>query len=225
MPKSAAHQDPHWDYVHNILKNTREIVDAKKLERAERSITFCSSQKLLLDPIKGHFDQAHLQAIHKHLFERIYPWAGELRRIDMHRRGSYGFTLLQFLQPNLNLLFERLSSDNYLKGLDSNTFTQRAARLLGELNTIHPFREGNGRTQREFIRELAAEAGHRINWKHVTQKQMYDASIQSHNLGNHSAMVNVICTALESNSQGHILESPRQQRIIYKRSGRSGRER
>jgi cell filamentation protein len=64
------------------------------------------------------------------------------------------------------------------------------------LNTIHPFREGNGRTQREFIRELAAEAGHRINWNRVTRAQMVDASIESHNLGKNDAFAALIATAI-----------------------------
>jgi cell filamentation protein len=66
------------------------------------------------------------------------------------------------------------------------------------LNSIHPFREGNGRTQREFIRELAAEVGHRINWGRVTRKQMYDASIESHNLGRNAAFAALIALAIES---------------------------
>jgi cell filamentation protein len=81
--------------------------------------------------------------------------------------------------------------------LDVHTFSIRAGYYLGELNTIHPFREGNGRAQREFIRELAAEAGYRINWARVTREQMFDASVESHNLGKNAALAALIYKAIE----------------------------
>ena len=73
------------------------------------------------------------------------------------------------MEANLKSTFAKLAAENHLKGLDADAFANRAAYYLGELNAIHPFREGNGRAQREFIRELAAEAGYRINWNRVTR--------------------------------------------------------
>jgi len=73
------------------------------------------------------------------------------------------------------------------------------------LNSIHPFREGNGRAQREFIRQLGAEAGQSINWSRVNREQMYNASIESHNLGKNAAFAAVIRCAIEPTrtSEGH----------------------
>jgi cell filamentation protein len=105
--------------------------------------------------------------------------------------------MVQFMETNLRNTLAMLAAENHLKGLDDAAFASRAAHYLGELNTIHPFREGNGRVQREFIRELAAEAGHRINWNRVTRAQMVDASIESHNLGKNDAFAALISLAIE----------------------------
>jgi len=117
--------------------------------------------------------------------------------VNISRPASYPFTLIQFLQRNLDERFARLASEGYLKALGAGAFADRAASYLGALNTLHPFREGNGRTQREFIRGLALEAGHKLDWSRVTPKQMVEASILSHNLGRNSELAAVIRLALE----------------------------
>jgi cell filamentation protein len=80
--------------------------------------------------------------------------------------------------------------------LDADAFASRAAYYLGELNAIHPFRDGNGRTQREFIRQLATGVGHRINWGRVTRTQMVEASIESHSRGKNEAFAALILSAM-----------------------------
>jgi cell filamentation protein len=101
------------------------------------------------------------------------------------------------MAKNLENTFLKLAAENHLKGSETDAFANRAAFYLGELNSIHPFREGNGRTQREFIRQLAAEAGYRINWYHISREQMYDASVESHNLGSNAAFARLIALAME----------------------------
>jgi len=167
-----------------------------KLDKYERLRTAEAIYDLELNPVRGSFDQAHLQAIHRRIFEKVYPWAGELRRVNISRPASYPFTLIPFLQKNLDEIFAKLASEGHLQSLAAAAFADRAAVYLGALNTLHPFREGNGRTQREFIRELALEAGHILDWSRVTQKQMVDASIVSHNLGHQSGLAAVIRSAL-----------------------------
>jgi cell filamentation protein len=189
--------DPHYDYEHDILKNRPGFTDEKKLERFERKETARAVFDLQNNPIKGRFDAAHLQQIHAHIFQNVYPWAGQFRQVNMHRPASFPFANVQFMNKNLDGTLAKLSSENHLKGLDADAFSKRAAYYLGELNTIHPFREGNGRTQREFIRELAAEAGHQINWNRVTREQMYDASIESHNLNNNAPLASLVRSAIE----------------------------
>lgn len=190
--------DPHFDYEHGILKNILGFTDQDKLDRFERIEATRAILNLQRNPVRGCFDAAHLKLIHARIFQNIYPWAGEFRRVNMHRAASYPFAVVQFMEQNLDHALAQLAGENHLRGLDARAFAGRAAYYLGELNSIHPFREGNGRTQREFIRELAAEVGHRINWGRVTRKQMYDASIESHNLGRNAAFAALIALAIES---------------------------
>jgi cell filamentation protein len=115
----------------------------------------------------------------------------------MHRAGSYPFAVVQFLESNLNATFAKLADERHLMGLDLPAFADRAAYYLGQLNAIHPFRDGNGRAQREFLRELAADVGYLINWGKITHQQMYEASIESHNRGNNSPFAAILAAALE----------------------------
>lgn len=188
--------DPHFDYANGILHNVRGFTEQGKLDKYERRHSAVAIYDLELNPVRGRFDQAHLQAIHRRIFEKVYPWAGELRQVNIARPASYPFALIQFMQQNLDQTFASLASEGYLKALGVASFADRAAFYLGELNSLHPFREGNGRTLREFIRELAAEAGLRMDWSHVTQEQMYEASSLSHNLGKRSSLATVIRAAL-----------------------------
>jgi cell filamentation protein len=188
--------DPHFDSANGILRNLRGFTEPRQLDRFERRQALKALIDLAINPVRGNFDQIHLQAIHKRIFAQVYPWAGELRRVNIARPASYPFALIQFMQRNLDRTFAQLDAEGHLKGLGVTGFVDRVAFYLGELNTLHPFREGNGRTQREFIRELALEAGYRLNWSLVSQKQMYEASSLSHNLGKTSALAGIIRAAL-----------------------------
>jgi cell filamentation protein len=196
MPSDPQGIDPHFDYEHGILRNLPGYTSQAKLERFEAAESAAANIRLKISPVKGAFDSAHLKQIHARIFQNIYPWAGEFRQVNIRRAASYYFALVQFMETNLKNTLAKLAAENHLKGLDAVAFASRAAYYLGELNAIHPFREGNGRTQREFIRELAAEAGHRINWNRVTREQMYAASIESHNLGKNDAFAALIASAI-----------------------------
>jgi cell filamentation protein len=189
--------DPHYDYKHHILKNLPGYTDPIQLDRFERVEAVTAIFDLQQNPVKGAFDITHLKVIHFRIFQKIYPWAGEFRQVNLHRTGSYYFAAAQFIEASLESTLVKLAGENHLKGLDADASASRAAYYLGELNAIHPFREGNGRTQREFIRELAAEAGYRINWNRVARQQMYDASIESHSLGQNAAFAALILFAME----------------------------
>ena len=99
-------------------------------------------------------------------------------------KGGHLFGRAAFLETALEQILEKLIAENNLAGLDEDKFAQRAAHYLGDLNAAHPFREGNGRTQREFIRELGLKAGHYIDWRGTTPEEMIEASRLSHVTGN-----------------------------------------
>lgn len=99
--------------------------------------------------------------IHKHLFEDVYEWAGELRTSILQKEDTF-FVSHTRLNKAIDNLFLELERKNNLKGLSKQEFTLQVSDAFGKLNNIHPFREGNGRTQRIFISELALQAGHQL---------------------------------------------------------------
>lgn len=184
--------DSQFDERHGVLRNTRGIKDHSVLEDAIASQSFLRVLELEKHPILGHFDIAHLRAIHRHIFQDIFPWAGDFREVRTSRSDSFGFPPPQFILPSLDKLFTELKAEKHLKGLNADTFAKRAAYYLGELNAIHPFREGNGRTQREFIRTLALSAGHKLTWHNLDQHENNEASRLSYAKGDVSGLERII---------------------------------
>jgi fido (protein-threonine AMPylation protein) len=153
-------------------------MDAATLEKAEAALVAARSYELLQTPLEGCFDLAQLQAIHRHLFQDLYEWAGELRTVDISK-GGQRFAHRAHLARSATPIFQQLAKENYLAGLDPVAFSDRAAHYLGELNALHPFREGNGRAQREFVSQLAHAAGYYLAWENVKLPDMLQASIES----------------------------------------------
>jgi cell filamentation protein len=115
------------------------------------------------------FDIEHLRGIHRYLFQDVYEWAGEFRTVDIAKGNSY-FAHVPHIESTLKDLFERLSKGQHLHGLNQERFADRVAEVLGTLNAVHAFREGNGRTQREFVRELAYKNSYWIDWNKVHER-------------------------------------------------------
>ncbi|ACA31190.1 filamentation induced by cAMP protein Fic [Histophilus somni 2336] len=170
--------DSHID-ENKVLKNHFGIKDQNKLDQIERDITSYKESILNDNPIKGKFDLKHLQDIHKHLFSDIYPFAGKIRDGYL-QKGEQDFTMGYRIVPQAEKLFSELKSENFLKNTEPDKMAGRLAYYMGEINAIHPFREGNGRTQRIFISQLAKEAGFELNFNKVSQGEMIKASIQAH---------------------------------------------
>jgi cell filamentation protein len=184
-------QDHYLDPDTGVLENKLGIKDEDELRRAEASLVAWRSFELSEKSIQGPFDLDHLKAIHKHLFGDLYEWAGEIRDIDLARDNSY-FANHKYIVSAAREIFPRLAEENYLKGLDASTFSARAAFYLGGLNALHPFRDGNGRAQREFINHLAFKNGYFIEWANVSQNSMIQASIESFHRGDHSKFAALI---------------------------------
>lgn len=184
--------DEHFDDEHRILRNKLSLTDAAVLEDAIAQLSFARVEELSQNPLKGNFDIPHLRSIHRYIFQDVFPWAGDFREVMTARTGSFGFPPPQFLGPSLDALFNALHAENHLKNLDSDKFTLRCGHYLGELNAIHPFREGNGRAQREFIRTLALNAGHPISWKNLTAEENNEASRISFATGQNAGLVAII---------------------------------
>jgi cell filamentation protein len=170
--------DPYIDRVSGVLKNRLGITDETALEKSEASHVAIRSFELTLKPLKGRFDLEHLQAIHRYLFQDVYEWAGELRTIDISK-GGHLFAHHTHIQSAAAPIFQQLAEEKHLAGLDPAAFSERAAYYLGEVNALHPFREGNGRAQREFVSHLAAVNGYYVAWENVKRNDMLQASVAS----------------------------------------------
>ncbi len=188
--------DPYVYPGTDVLKNLRDIRELTRLSAFEGDMSQFRLSELEHRPLKGKFDTAHLQAIHRHIFQDVYPWAGDLRTVDIARPGQFYFAFSHQIPPCLQRTFANLKEERHLKGTTHQDFCKRAAWYLGELNAIHPFRDGNGRTQREFIRQLGLHGGHVLNWVRVSRTQMYSASHLSFQAADNSGLENVLLTAL-----------------------------
>ena len=197
MSSTPENSDPYLHPGTNVLKNLRGLTDPELLERFEARRTHYRVSELIDNPVPGRFDLGHLKAIHRYIFQDVYEWAGQFRTVNISK-GGHLFGLATFLEPALQQVLTKLAAENHLIELDADTFAGRAAYFLGELNAAHPFREGNGRAQREFIRELGLKAGHYIDWRATTAKEMIEASQLSHLRGESSLFANLILKCLRS---------------------------
>lgn len=146
--------------VNGVLVNKLNINDSEELERVEREITALKLAKLYLNPGKQTFDVEHYLNIHKFLFEDIYDFAGEIR--DEVIAKQIPFCLPQFIYDNLNQTL-RDAQKNISKITDRTKLVQFLAVLYSDLDITHPFREGNGRVEREFLRQYVIEICKRNN--------------------------------------------------------------
>ena len=197
MSSITGNSDPYLYPGTNVLKNLRGLTDPKLLERFETRRSHRRIAELIDTPVPGRFDVAHLKAIHRHIFQDVYQWAGQFRTVNISKAGHL-FGLADFLESALQQTLQRLASEKYLVDLDATMFAGRAAYFLGEINAAHPFREGNGRTQREFIRDVGLKAGHYIDWRLTTPEEMTEASQLSHVRGDASLFAKLLRISLRT---------------------------
>jgi cell filamentation protein len=162
----------------NVLRNKVSIKNQRKLNQFEKSVTQIRDDELSTNPVQGHFDFEHLKNIHKHLFQDVYDWAGEIRDVNMGK-GKF-FTNPNEIEKQAQSIFNNLKEKNYLKNLNQDDFIKEVTKVFSEINSLHPFREGNGRAQRIFIKQLAEKADHKLDFSSITKERMLQASIESH---------------------------------------------
>ncbi len=179
--------DPYVDPQSGILLNKFGLTDQESLDRAESNSVSVRSILLQLNPLKGNFDSEHLKAIHSYLFRDVYEWAGQFRAIPLAKAEDVrGGRIIRFTPPDLierelKHVFDELANERFLEGLPRREFARRVAGLFSEINRIHPFREGNGRAQRQFVRQLADSLGFKLHFEVVSKERLIQASILSAN--------------------------------------------
>lgn len=133
------------DYV--VFRNKLGLTDAVQLDRFERRIV---AQRIAEGVPEGDFDLRHLRAIHHHLFQDVYDWAGELRTVEIAKGGSR-FQFRRFIETGMADIHRRLVARNYLMRLTPEAFAEQAGEIMGDVNYVHPLREGNGRKQALYL--------------------------------------------------------------------------
>lgn len=166
--------DPYIDPVSGVLRNKLRLNTAQELAAAEREITHAALILIRESPVRAAYDLPHLCAIHQRIFGDIYEWAGQIRTVAI-AKGSL-FCLPHYIESSSADIFRALRGENFLQGLERRSFVDRLTFYLGEVNAVHPFREGNGRTQRAFFEQLAREAGFTLNWQHLDAARNIEAS-------------------------------------------------
>jgi len=184
--------DPYCYPGTDILRNIRNIQNAEELEAFERSL---SANRLETLPDDFPITPEGYRVIHRYIFLDLYDWAGEYRVVDIARADNL-FCLAPYIAQELAKRFKAIQSENNLHGLDAEDFAARAAEHVIELNAIHPFREGNGRTLRAFLFVLARQAGHDIKMERIDGVPWIEASRVSFRTGDTRPMRNIIANAI-----------------------------
>lgn len=157
-----------------VLVNHANIRNQEELTRFENAVTTARLAQLKLHEVKGNFDLEHLRKIHQHIFQDVYPFAGKIRDENIAKE-NFSFANAQYIEPQANQLFRDLMKENCLRGLNKDDFADRAAHYAAEINVLHPFREGNGRTQREYVRCLANNAGYELDLTRFSRDELMSA--------------------------------------------------
>ena len=179
MFKSYNYLDPDYTYIDKetgILRNLADITDPDALLFFESGVVTKRIQELYENPIKIKNIKS-LFAIHQHLFQDIYSWAGEKRIVEISKAGKQFFPTIYF--ENAFQFIDSLISDyKKISKNDKHKIAEQLAKILDNVNYLHPFREGNGRAQREFLRLLALEKGLALNLNPPDNKKVYELYMQ-----------------------------------------------
>ena len=162
------------------LINKFGIKDDTQLSLIEGQITFAKGSELEYNPMSGNFDFEHYKAIHKYLFEDIYEWAGKIRDVDMTKKGT-AFAKACEIEELAKACFARLKAENYFIGQTFDEYVSNIVDFYCVTNMLHPFREGNGRTQRIFISQLIRFGGYEIDFSKINTDELMSATIQAAN--------------------------------------------
>lgn len=157
-----------------MLRNRLGIPDQESLEAAEREITMEAASEVEFG--SPPYDLNYFCKLHHQLFGDIYDWAGEIRTIDLSK-GHTRFCSVDRIRPEAGKLFHSLEQANWFVDLDRSSLVAKIAQFYGDVNVIHPFREGNGRAQRLLFEHIIINAGFEIDWWPVDEAEWLQANI------------------------------------------------
>lgn len=161
-----------------VLVNKFDIRDEKKLNEVESVLSSVRYAEWLNAPKADSFDFEHYKAIHRFLFSDLYDWAGQVRTVNISKKGT-PFIPAESIESQAALIFKRLRDCNYFKNLPHDAFIKEITDFYCVTNALHPFREGNGRTQRVFLTQLIRNAGRDISFADLDTDLLMIATIQA----------------------------------------------
>lgn len=183
----------------DVLINKLNITDNKTLFEAEKQFTLIRLQELQENPIKGNYDFDHLRAIHKYIFQDLYNWAGKVRTVEIGKGNLFCTTAC--IQEYATCVFDNYYPQCYATKDDLEHFIKVFAKNYGDLNALHPFREGNGRAQREFARMVCLKCGYDFDLSCTRHKDMLNASILSFDKADNSAFEIIFSKAITPHTE------------------------
>ena len=177
-------RDPYLYPELNVMRNRLGIRQAERLAQAAYEFTALRAATLSLGPLLHGLP--HLCAIHQHLYQDIFDWAGDIREMDIYQ-GDTRFCHFAYIEKEGNALMQDLEEEGYLVGLEKADFINRLSHYYCEINVLHPFRIGNGIVQRIFFEQLAIHAGYQLDWRGIDPEAWAQAN-QSGAMGDLSAL-------------------------------------
>jgi cell filamentation protein len=170
-----AFDDPYASPGTTVLTNLLDIRDAQTLEAFELEISTLRAEEPLPE---GNLDARHYCSVHRHLFQDVYAWAGNYRTV-LTSKGGNVFCYPEHIPAQMSAVFERLCNGDIFLDLDTKQFVSVVANFLAGLNAIHPFREGNGRSQMSFVALIGATYGHPFKFERLNPTTFMPAMIAS----------------------------------------------
>lgn len=184
--------DPYTYPGTDTLRNRLGIADEQSLVAAERRFTLARGAEAARLSFPATADG--YRALHKHLFQDLYDWAGQDRTVNIAKGGS-NFAHVPYIAREMDKLFADMATKNSFRGLSRDEFFDRLGNHINEMNAVHPFREGNGRTMRQHAAQLARDAGHPIRIASIDKTAWMDASRHGFLTGDHRGMAAVLAAA------------------------------
>lgn len=158
----------------DVIKNKLDIRDAKLLKEYETGIVGLKLTSLMKNKKVYPFTEEGLKRIHKYLFDEVYDFAGEYR-LENILKENFRFSEYEFIEENISQIIKKIDIEK-MKKMDFDALCKTLSEIMTDLNVLHPFREGNGRTIREFIREMAYVCGYDVNFSNVDYELILDVS-------------------------------------------------
>lgn len=159
------------------LINKFNIKDETKLAGLDASISFAKGSEWIKLPLCSSFDFEHYKLINRFLFEDLYEWAGTVRKINISKKGT-SFADFEDLEKIGTELFKRCAE---IRLMNKKEFCKEIADFYCDVNLLHPFREGNGRTQRIFFTQFINSCGYKFSFTNIDTDLLMVATIQAAN--------------------------------------------